>query len=216
MTAASPAIFPVPLWYQELKWLKNQAIRKDQSFEGLVRLNQEALLELQWWSTKMNLMNGKNGYPGSRYDCRDRCIHAGMGNSLQGCPNWGPVVSGRAEKSQNYLELLAATFAVKAFTKDKQNIQVYLRMDNRTAVFYVSHMRVTRSPVICGLVIRLWQCIWCPETNLSLSAEYLPGVDNCVADRESRAIQSSAEWQLYKPDYIIPTPHATRIFEVIQ
>ena len=60
LTAAFPTIFPVPLWYRELKRLKNQAIRKDQSFEGLVRLNQEALLELQWWSTKMNLMNGKN------------------------------------------------------------------------------------------------------------------------------------------------------------
>ena len=42
-------------------------------------------------------------YPGSRYGYRDRCIHAGMGNSLQGCPNWGPVVSGRAEKSQKLL-----------------------------------------------------------------------------------------------------------------
>ena len=87
-------------------------------------------------------------------------------------------------------------------------------MDNRTAVFYVSRMGRTHSPVICGLVIRLWQ--WCLDMNLFLSAEYLPGVDNRVADRESRAIQSSAEWQLYKPDYIIPTPYATRIFEVIQ
>ena len=69
-------------------------------------------------------------------------------------------------------------------------------MDNRTAVFYVNRTGGTRSPVMCSLAIQLWR--WCLERNLSLSAQYLPGVDNCVADRESRIIQSSAEWQLHK------------------
>ena len=180
-----------------------------------MRLNQETLLELQWWSTKMNLMNGKNMFtqdPGMVVETDASIL--GWGTHCKGVQTGGLWSQAEQRNHKNYLELLAATFAVKAFTKDKQNIQVHLRMDNRTAVFYVSLMGGTRSPVICGLVIRLWQ--WCLETNLSLSAEYLPGVDSRVADRESRAIQSSAEWQLYKPDYIIPTPHATRIFEVIQ
>ena len=127
MTAASPAIFPAPLWYRELKQLKNQAIWKDQSFEGLVRLNQETLLELQWWSTKMNLMNGKNMFT------QDPGMVVETDASMLG---WGTLCNGvrtgclwsQAEQRNhiNYLELLAATFAVKAFTKDKQNIQVHL------------------------------------------------------------------------------------------
>ena len=78
---------------------------------------------------------------------------------------WGAVCKGvqtgglwsQAEwrNHMNYLELLAATFAVKAFTKDKENIQVHLRIDNRTAVFYVNRMRGTRLPAMCGLVIQL-------------------------------------------------------------
>jgi len=95
----------------------------------------------------------------------------------------------------NYLELLAATFAVKAFTKDQEDIHVHLRMDNRTAVFYVNRMGGTHSPIMSRLAIQFWR--WWLEKNLSLSAEYLPGVDNCIADEESRLIQSSAEWQLH-------------------
>ena len=40
----------------------------------------------------------------------------------------------------NYLELLAAAFAVKAFARDMRNSHVHLKMDNRTAVFYVNRM----------------------------------------------------------------------------
>ena len=44
------------------------------------------------------------------------------------------------------------------------------------------------------LATQLWR--WCLEKNLSLSAEYLPGVDNHTADQESKRIQLSAEWKL--------------------
>ena len=194
MTVTLPAVFPAPLWYRELQRLKNQAMQKSQSFEGLVTLIQEALLELEWWSTKRNLVNGKSLLT------LDPDMIVETDASMLG---WGAVCKGvgtgdlwsPAERRNhiNYLELLAATFAVKAFTKNKQNVKVHLRMDNRTAVFYVNRMGGTRSPVMSRLATLLWQ--WCLERNLSLSAEYLPGVDNCVADRESRVIHSSAEWQ---------------------
>ena len=64
-------------------------------------------------------------------------------------------------------------------------------------MFYVNRMGGTRSPVLSSLAIQLWQCSL--ERNLSITAKYLPGVDNCVADEESRVIQSTAEWQLHQP-----------------
>ena len=71
---------------------------------------------------------------------------------------------------------------------------IHLRMDNQTAVFYMNRMGGTHSPVLSRLAIQLWR--WCLERNLSITAEHLQGVDNCVADEESRAVQSTAEWQL--------------------
>ena len=84
---------------------------------------------------------------------------------------------------------------MKAFAKDKRNIHILLKMDNSIAVFYVNRMGDTHSTVLSNLAIHLWQ--WCLERNVSLSAEHLPGVDNCIADKESRTIQSAAEWQLH-------------------
>ena len=117
---------------------------------------------------------------------------------------WGVVCSGirtgglwseaKCHRHINYLELLAVTFAVKAFTKKKKNLHILLKMDNRTAVFYVNRMGGTWSHLMSQLAIQLWQ--WCLEKNLSLSAVHLPGASNCVADDESRTIQSSAEWHL--------------------
>ena len=45
----------------------------------------------------------------------------------------------------NHLKLLAGSFAVQAFTKDKRNIHVHLQMDDSTAHFYVSKVGGTRS-----------------------------------------------------------------------
>ena len=59
MMATLPAILPPPLWYRELQRLKNEAYQRSQSFDSTIVLNQEALLELDWWSTRQNLMEGK-------------------------------------------------------------------------------------------------------------------------------------------------------------
>ena len=47
-----------------------------------------------------------------------------------------------------------------------------------------------------SLATQIWQ--WCLERNITLTAEHLPGVDNCVADQESRMIHSSVEWKLHQ------------------
>ena len=195
LTATLPAIFPAPLWYRELQRLKNQALQRSQSFETTVILTQEALLELDWWSTNMSSVNGKSILS------QEPDLVMETDASMLG---WGAVCDGtrtgglwsQAERRNhiNYLELLAATFAVKAFTKDRNHLHILLRMDNRTAVCYVNRMGGTHSPLMSRLAIQLWQ--WCLEKNLSLSAVHLPGASNCVVDEESRTIQSSAEWHL--------------------
>ena len=115
--------------------------------------------------------------------------------------SWGAVCAGaqtgglwsQAELDHhiNYLELLAAMLAVKAFTKSQEDAHIRLCMDNRTAVCYVNHMGGTWSPAMSQLAIQLWQ--WCLRKNLSV---YLPGTDNCIEDRESRRTHTSAEGKL--------------------
>lgn len=44
------------------------------------------------------------------------------------------------------LESMAGAFAVKTFTRERENLHVWLMMDNTTAVAYLNHMGGTRSP----------------------------------------------------------------------
>ena len=80
---------------------------------------------------------------------------------------WGTVCQGSRTRElwfqterrshKNYLELLAAWFGVRAFAKDKRNIHIHLKMDNRTVVFYVNQMGRTHFPMLSNLAIQLWQ-----------------------------------------------------------
>lgn len=60
IAATLPAIYQAPLWYWESQRLKNQTMLQSQSFDQIVVLNQEAQLELEWWCTRMRLVNGKS------------------------------------------------------------------------------------------------------------------------------------------------------------
>ena len=197
MTATLPAVFPAPLWYRELQRQKNHTLQRFQSFETSVELSQEALLELDWWATKRNLVNGRSVMtPEPDLTMETDASLTGWGAVCKGIRTGGLWSQMERRNHINYLELLAAMFAVKSFTKDRKDAHVHLRMDNRTAVFYVNRMGGTRSPVMSRLATQLWQ--WCLERNISLTAEHLPGTDNYIADEESRTIQSSAEWQLHQ------------------
>ena len=197
MTATLPAVQPASLWYRELQCLKNQMLQRSHSFETSVKLTQEALLELDWWGIKRNLMTGKGMMTREpELTMETDALLMGWGAVFRGVRTGGMWSQLESRNHINYLELLAAMFAVKSFAKDRKDNHIHLRMDNRTAVSYVHHMGGTRSPALSRLATQLWQ--WCLERNISLTAEHLPGTDNYIADEESRTIQSSAEWQLHQ------------------
>ena len=105
------------------------------SREMKIRLTDEKILQI-----KRNLVTGKGMMT------REPNLTMETDASLMG---WGAVYRGvrtgglwsQLEGNHiNYLELLAAMFAVKSFAKDRKDNHVHLRMDNRTAVSYVNHM----------------------------------------------------------------------------
>jgi len=82
----------------------------------------------------------------------------------------------------NCLELLAATLAVKT------GMMVLLQLNNQTIVAYINDMGGTVSPQLTDLAKALW--MWALAKDIILTAEYIPGVTNVVADAESRSIRT--------------------------
>lgn len=94
----------------------------------------------------------------------------------------------------NALELKAAEFGLKSLTKDKTDIHVHLKMDNVSAVAHINRMGGTRSPILLKISREIWE--YCLQRGITLTAEYIPGVLNEIADWESRHTESSNNWTL--------------------
>ena len=118
----------------------------------------------------------------------------GWGAMCNGTRTGGPWSHAEQQMHINCLELLAATLAVKAFLKDQRGVSVRLQLDNQTAVAYINNMGGTVSPQLTNISKALW--MWALSKDIVLTAEYIPGSTNCVADTESRTLKDRTDWKL--------------------
>ena len=146
MSATMRAVLPAPLCYRNLQRIKNQELSRSHSFEAMVTLDDSAKEELLRWVHQLTTWNGR----AILSQTPDLVVETDA--SLLG---WGAVSEevrtgglwSEKERTQhiNCLELMAGALAVRTFAKHKRNIHVRLRMDNKTAIFYINRMGGTRS-----------------------------------------------------------------------
>lgn len=141
LSSSIQAIFPGPLHYRALQRLKASHLRKGLTYSELISLSQEARTELQWWLDHMEAWNGRAIF----VSLPDLVIE-----SDASCLGWGAScgavsVGGRWTEEElplhiNCLELLAGSFAIRSFMKNRVSCCVLLRMDNTTAVRYINKL----------------------------------------------------------------------------
>ena len=110
---------------------------------------------------------------------RNRCLNSGLGCQLSGDQH-----GTRLEKENhiNYLELLVAFLALKAFTLDTHPRSILLRMGG------------IHSSSLSNLAIEVWK--WCIARSIRIHAEHLPGKENVQADWQSHHCRDSSDWKL--------------------
>ena len=172
-----------------------QSARAGGNLSVKIQLDEESRAELDWWSTNVR---GSNGRPLSVRD-PDLIIFSdaslsGWGASLNDASAKGPWADQDRLRHINELELMAALFALKSFTGRASQVSVRLMMDNATAVHYVNNSGGSRSQRLCRISQEI--VAWCEQRFITINAEYLPGTQNVVADRLSRASQDSSDWKL--------------------
>ena len=94
----------------------------------------------------------------------------------------------------NLLELLAALFSLKSFSKDLYDARVLLRLDNTTAISYINRMGGVQFPHLNAVALDIWQ--YCESKKLIVFASYIRSADNSIADAESRAKGEETEYEL--------------------
>ena len=96
----------------------------------------------------------------------------------------------------NYLELLAAFVALRAFVGNREGLSILLLLDNITALVFMNRMGGTHSAHISDLAVEIRN--WCICRNIMIHAAHLPGLENVRIDRESRHLADSSDWMLHQ------------------
>ena len=93
------------------------------------------------------------------------------------------------------MELKVATLATTTFTiTKKKGISIQVRVDNMAALSYLMKMRGIQIQELVTISKEIWNYLMLHK--ITITVEYLPGMLNVEADRESRDLEDSNEWKL--------------------
>ena len=157
-------------------------------------LSRESKEEISWWEN--NIHTSFKNIKEPRPDHVITTDASGRG--------WGAVFNGQSTGGQwsftegkahiNVLELKAVLFGLEAFCSNLEGKHIRVRIDNTTAVAYVNKLGGVKSIECHRIVKRIW--LWAIDKGFILSAEFLPGSKNVLADRASRIFDENTEWSL--------------------
>ena len=169
--------------------------RGNQDYKTTLAISPDSREELIWWDMQMIKWNGRTVLTTEPdLTIESDASTQGWGGSHQSTSTGGPWAPLEKEWHINCLELLVATLALKTFVKHKTGISVLMKIDNTTAVAYINNQGETVSKELIYLTWDLW--MWYLERNIHIQAQYLPGVMNQTADRESRSMKDKSDWSL--------------------
>ena len=116
--------------------MKIKTLQESGSYASQVQfVSSEMVQELNWWISQASQHNGRplQVIPFDTTISSD-AFKIGWRATSQGINTGGPWTKEEKTLHINYLELLAAFFALKAFTSQKSNVSILLRLDNVTAI----------------------------------------------------------------------------------
>ena len=174
LSSTVQAVLPAPLHYRELQMLKTKGLMYGKSYGTTVMLTPECLAELRWWILHLDQCNAKSVLsPGPDLIIESDASRSGWGAATTGQSVKGHWTAEELQDQINALELRAVWLALRAFARQRSNVHIHVRVDNKTAMAHINKMGGTRSKKLGGITRQLW--LFYLDQKISLSAEYVPG-----------------------------------------
>lgn len=164
------------------------------NYEGIIEINKEIKSELLWW--KNNILSKSNRIKQYNFvlEIFSDASLSGWGAHCDRQSTGGIWSDWECQQHINYLELLAAYFALRSFADQLNNCEILLRIDNTTAISYINRMGGVQYPKLNKVAKQIWQ--WCESRKIWIFASYIKSKDNKEADFESRNFNIDTEWEL--------------------
>ena len=188
--AMAEVILPAKLLLRDVYRVLNQK----RSWQDTVKLTQGAARDLIWWLQALDGWNGKPIKP-QKIDVQITTDASATGwgawmMDQKAAGFWDKSVS---VQSSNHRELLAVYMALQAFRDNVVKKSVQIVSDNVTTIAYLNHLGGP-TPALTQLAKSIWAFVY--RNNMELSARYLAGKENVLADSLSR-LNPKYEWQLH-------------------
>ena len=183
------------LYYRHLERFKIKQLKLSKGdFEAkLAPLPLGGVEEINWWNEALTYSFSKIVKPPVDYIITTDASLGGWG-ATDGCSPTGGRWSLAEQDHINVLELKSAYLAIKAYCKYRSFKHVKIRSDNSTAIAYINNMGGMKSLECDSIAKELWKC--CSSRGFWVSATYIPGRKNVIADRMSREFNDQTEWML--------------------
>ena len=199
-SATHPAVFQAPAHYRRLQFVKNLVLRNSlnpiEAYDKEVYLTEKARKDLAWWESRLQFHYSQPIiFPPPSKGITSDASDYGWGIWSDGEHSQGFWSDEEIKWHINLKELMAGFIGLKLFARCHPCLtHIRLQMDDTTAVHHVNKIGVTISFDLCMLALAMWE--WAEARNIHLSAVYLPGQLNLIADTLSHLIDLDSEWVL--------------------
>lgn len=195
LTAACPAVAYGSTYCKRLERRKYLAlILNDNDYDGRIYVDKLIMEELSWWKINTPISSNPIRTLQFKLEMSSDASLTGWGAHCNGVNAHGFWTKEERKFSINYLELLAAYFALKCFADQLLNCEILLRIDNTSAISYINRTGGTQYPHLSELARKVWQ--WCEKRKIWIYASYIPSAQNTEADLASRISNIDIEWEL--------------------
>ena len=194
LVALDPGVWIGPLYWKRLEiekiwWLRHRKF----DFDGMMKLTNAVREDLLWWIENIQKYPSPVSHKApSVVICTDASM-TGWGAVRDSTKTGGMWTDEEKSKHINILELIAVFFGLKALCNDVYDKNVKVMTDNSTTVACLNKKGSTK-PDCNDITRKIW--LWCLEHNVYIVAAHIPGVENKIADEESRKDRCSGEWSL--------------------
>ncbi|XP_064107960.1 uncharacterized protein LOC135216517 [Macrobrachium nipponense] len=187
---------------RSLQWRLKECWSQAQDLQSfLVPLMEEVREDLAWWLDDRNLLIGVE----LRTPPPEMLLFSDASNEGWGAHLKKLLVSGVWDRHNehfhiNFLEIKAAYLALQEFQTQERGHSVVLMSDNTMVVAYVNKQGGLMSLSLHQLTVQVHE--WAEADSMKLSARYIPGKKNVVADKLSCQNQViGTKWSLH-PDVV--------------
>ena len=170
--------------------------RESSRFEP-VAITPPVLRDLLWWEDPRSLTSGVPFHePVPEALLFTDASNIGWGAHLQDFQASGLWDRSESLLHINHKELVAVQRGLQAFLAHLEGLCVQVHSDNSTVVSYIAKQGGTHSRSLCDRTLDLLR--WARQHRITLSARFLPGSRNVIADQLSRRGQDiGSEWTLH-------------------